>query len=154
MKNPAIDLSGITDGGELSALAFGQIPYIGPLVLNVGLITFAYSTILGWSYYGERCAEYLLGPRALTPYRLLYLAVLAIAPVLSLGLVWDMADVLNALMAFPNLVALIGLSPLIARETRYYLPRLDEQDPCPIAMADSEPAYRRWTNQRSSSRKR
>lgn len=65
-----------------------------------------------------------------------------------------MADVLNALMALPNLVALIGLSPLIARETRYYLPRLDEQDPCPIAMADSEPAYRRWTNQRSSSRKR
>ncbi|MFR1759621.1 MAG: alanine:cation symporter family protein, partial [Christensenellaceae bacterium] len=79
---------------------------IGPLVLNVGLITIAYSTILACSYNGERCAEYLLGPRALTPYRLLYLAVLAIAPVLSLGLVWDMADVLNALMALPNLVAL------------------------------------------------
>lgn len=154
MKNPAIDISGITDGGELSALAFGQIPYVGPLVLNVGLITFAYSTILGWSYYGERCVEYLLGPRALTPYRLLYLSVLAVAPALSLGLVWDISDVLNALMALPNLIALIGLSPLIARETRYYLPRLDEQDLRPIPTADPAPAYRRWTNQRSSSRKR
>ncbi len=98
--------------------------------------------------------EYLLGPRALTPYRLLYLSVLAVAPALSLGLVWDISDVLNALMALPNLIALIGLSPLIARETRYYLPRLDEQDLRPIPTADPAPAYRRWTNQRSSSRKR
>ncbi len=154
MKNPAITLSGMTDGGALSALAFGQIPYIGPLVLNVGLITFAYSTILGWSYYGERCAEYLLGPRALIPYRFLYLAVLVMAPLFSLGLVWDMADVLNALMALPNLVALIGLSPVIAQETRYYLPRLDEQDCRPIPTADPKPAYRRCTNQRPASKKR
>lgn len=75
LKNPAIDVSNITDGGELSTLAFSQIPYLGPIILTVGIITFAYSTLLGWSYYGERCTEYLFGKRALIPYRILYLLV-------------------------------------------------------------------------------
>ena len=119
LKNPAIDVSNITDGGELSTLAFSQIPYLGPIILTVGIITFAYSTLLGWSYYGERCTEYLFGKRALIPYRILYLLVLTVAPMISLNLVWEAADTLNALMAIPNLIAVLLLSGRIARETKY-----------------------------------
>ena len=137
LKNPTIDVSNITDGGELSTLAFGQIPYLGPVILTVGIITFAYSTLLGWSYYGERCTEYLLGKRALIPYRILYLIVLTAAPMISLNLVWEAADTLNALMAIPNLVAVLLLSGRIVRETRYYLNgRLDEVDDDDIPVVD------------------
>ena len=137
LKNPTIDVSNITDGGELSTLAFGQIPYLGPVILTVGIITFAYSTLLGWSYYGERCTEYLFGKRALIPYRILYLIVLTAAPMISLNLVWEAADTLNALMAIPNLVAVLLLSGRIARETRYYLNgRLDEVDDDDIPVVD------------------
>lgn len=137
LKNPTIDVSNITDGGELSTLAFGQIPYLGPVILTVGIITFAYSTLLGWSYYGERCTEYLFGKRALIPYRILYLIVLTVAPMISLNLVWEAADTLNALMAIPNLVAVLLLSGRIARETRYYLNgRLDEVDDDDIPVVD------------------
>lgn len=114
LKNPAIDVSNITDGGELSTLAFSQIPYLGPIILTVGIITFAYSTLLGWSYYGERCTEYLFGKRALIPYRILYLLVLTAAPMIGLNLVWEAADTLNALMAIPNLIAVLLLSGRIA----------------------------------------
>ena len=105
MKNPAINADQITDGGELTTLAFGQIPYFGPFILVVGIITFAYSTILGWAYYGERCVEYFSGKWGLIPYKVLYIAVALIAPVLALDLVWKIADILNALMAIPNLIA-------------------------------------------------
>ena len=100
----------ITDGGELTTLAFAQIPYFGPFILVVGIITFAYSTILGWAYYGERCVEYFSGKKGLIPYRILYIIVALIAPVLALDLVWLIADVLNALMAIPNLIAVLLLS--------------------------------------------
>ena len=137
LKNPTIDVSNITDGGELSTLAFGQIPYLGPVILTVGIITFAYSTLLGWSYYGERCTEYLFGKRALIPYRILYLIVLTAAPMISLNLVWEAADTLNAFMAIPILVAVLFLSGRIARETRYYLNgRLDEVDDDDIPVVD------------------
>ena len=105
MKNPAINADQITDGGELTTLAFGQIPYFGPFILVVGIITFAYSTILGWAYYGERCVEYFSGKWGLIPYKVLYIAVALIAPVLALDLVWKIADILNALMAIPNLIS-------------------------------------------------
>ena len=137
LKNPAIDVSNITDGGELSTLAFSQIPYLGPIILTVGIITFAYSTLLGWSYYGERCTEYLFGKRALIPYRILYLLVLTAAPMISLNLVWEAADTLNALMAIPNLIAVLLLSGRIARETKYYLHgRLHEVDQDDIPSVD------------------
>ena len=97
MKNPAINADQIADGGELTTLAFGQIPFFGPFILVVGIISFAYSTILGWAYYGERCVEYFAGRKGLIPYRVLYVAVSLIAPVLALDLVWKIADILNAL---------------------------------------------------------
>ena len=128
LKNPAIDVSSITDGGDLTTLAFRQIPYIGSFILVIGIITFAYSTILGWCYYGERCVEYLFGKKAFLPYRLLYIAMLIAGPLISLNLVWDLADALNALMAIPNLIAILLLSNVIAKETKHYLNNLDEKD--------------------------
>ena len=125
MKNSNIDISRVDNGGVLTTLAFDQIPYIGPMILVFGIILFAYSTVLGWAYYGERCVEYCLGKKALVPYRVLYIVVAAIAPVVALDLVWTIADILNALMAIPNLVAVLLLSPVIMKETRKYINNLD-----------------------------
>lgn len=127
-KNPAINANEITDGGVLTSLAFDQIPVIGPLILVVGIISFAFSTILGWAYYGERCVEYFAGKKGLIPYRVLYIAVAVIAPVVALDVVWDIADILNALMAIPNLIAVLLLSPVIVKETKRYLDDLDAKD--------------------------
>ncbi|CDB20297.1 amino acid carrier protein [Blautia sp. CAG:52] len=128
MKNPAINANEINDGGVLTSLAFDQIPIIGPLILVVGIISFAFSTILGWAYYGERCVEYFAGKKGLIPYRVLYIAVAVIAPVVALDVVWDIADILNALMAIPNLIAVLLLSPVIVKETKKYLDDLDAKD--------------------------
>lgn len=128
MKNPSINANEITDGGVLTSLAFDQIPIIGPLILVVGIISFAFSTILGWAYYGERCVEYFAGKKGLIPYRVLYIAVAVIAPVVALDVVWDIADILNALMAIPNLIAVLLLSPVIVKETKKYLDDLDAKD--------------------------
>ena len=132
MKNPAINADQIADGGELTTLAFGQIPFFGPFILVVGIISFAYSTILGWAYYGERSVEYFAGKKGLIPYRALYVAVSLIAPVLALDLVWKIADILNALMAIPNLIAVLLLSPVIVRETKKYIHNLDAIDDTPV----------------------
>ena len=132
MKNPNVNADQIGDGGVLSTLAFGQIPVFGPIVLTLGIITFAYSTILGWAYYGERCVEYFAGSKGLMPYRVLYIAVAVIAPVISLNVVWTIADILNALMAIPNLAAVLLLSNVIVKETRKYIHNLDAKDYTPV----------------------
>ena len=136
MKNPSINMDSVTDGGQLTTLAFSQIPVLGPIILVVGIITFAWSTILGWSYYGERCAQYLWGKKALLPYKLVFVAIVGVGPVLALDLVWTIADILNALMAIPNLIAVLLLSGVIARETRHYLRNLDEVDKTEIPSVD------------------
>lgn len=136
MKNPSIDMSNVTDGSILTTLAFQQIPVLGPIILVVGIISFAYSTVLGWAYYGERCVEYFSGKKGLIPYRTLYIIVAAVAPVLSLNLVWTVADILNALMAIPNLVAVLLLSNVIVAETKKYINNLDAKDDTPIEVID------------------
>ena len=136
MKNPNINMDTIENGGQMTTAAFSQIPYIGPAILVIGIITFAYSTILGWSYYGERAAEYLIGRRAILPYKLVFLAVVVFSPVLALDLMWSIADILNALMAIPNLIAVLLLSGVIAQETRHYLKNLDEEDMTEIPVVD------------------
>lgn len=136
MKNPAINADEITDGGVLTTLAFGQIPYLGPIILTLGIICFAYSTILGWAYYGERAVEYFAGKKGLIPYRVLYIIVAAIAPIVTLDVVWALADVLNALMAIPNLIAVLLLSNVIARETKVYINDLDKWDETPVPVVD------------------
>lgn len=132
MKNPAINADAISDGGVLTSLAFQQIPVVGPVILVVGIISFAYSTVLGWAYYGERCVEYFAGKKALISYRLLYVIVAAIAPVIALDLVWLIADTLNALMAIPNLIAVLLLSNVIISETKNYIHNIDKKDTTPI----------------------
>jgi len=129
LRDP-VALAGL-NGTALTKAAFAHIPVIGPLVLGVGLATFVFSTILGWSYYGERAVEYLLGKRSLIPYRILWVLAVFLGSVATLPLVWALADVMNALMAIPNLVALLLLSGVIVRETRKYLweNRLDDISP-------------------------
>lgn len=136
MKNPDINMVSIADGGQLTTLAFSQIPVLGPIILVVGIITFAWSTILGWSYYGERCAQYLWGKKAILPYKIIFVAVVVVGPVLALDLVWTIADILNAFMAVPNLIAVLLLSGTIAKDTKHYLKNLDEVDKTEIPMMD------------------
>ncbi len=108
-------------GAALTSAAFGEIHAFGPMVLTVGLLTFVFSTILGWSYYGERAAEYLFGTRAIRPYRLAWVAAVMVGSVVSLPAVWAFADIANGLMAVPNLVSLLLLSGVIVAETREHL---------------------------------
>lgn len=107
-------------GAELTSAAFSMVPVIGPTVLTFGLLTFVFSTILGWSYYGEKAMEYLFGKRSIMPYRWAWVAAVMVGSVMSLHVVWTFADIANALMALPNLVALLLLSPVIASETKRY----------------------------------
>ena len=131
VAHPDIDAS---QGAALTKAAFDKLPYVGPLILSVGIVTFAFSTILGWSYYGERAIEYLAGrhERArkvmIGIYRTLFIAAVFIGSVMGLAVVWNLADIANALMAIPNLIAILLLSGVIVRETRYYLwnDQLDE----------------------------
>lgn len=110
-----------TDGAMLTKAAFSKIPVVGTPLLNFGLLTFAYSTILGWSYYGERAVEYLQGKRWTYVYRILYVLACFAGSIMNLTLVWNISDCMNALMAIPNLLSLIFLSKVIADETRRYL---------------------------------
>jgi alanine or glycine:cation symporter, AGCS family len=109
------------NGARLTKSAFAHIPYVGPIVLTIGLLTFVFSTILGWSYYGEKAIEYLVGKRAVLPYRILWCVAVYAGSVFTLQFVWDFADLANGLMALPNIIALIGLSGVIVSETRTHL---------------------------------
>lgn len=108
-------------GIVLTKSAFSHLPYIGPWVLTVGLLTFVFSTILGWSYYGEKAAEYLLGARATTPYRYLWVLAVMVGSVATMPMVWAFSDIANALMAIPNLISLIALNGVIVAVTKDYL---------------------------------
>lgn len=110
-----------SDGASLTKLAFGKVPYIGAPLLTFGIITFAFSTILGWSYYGERAVEYLDGKRGIIAYRMIYIIAIFFGSIVSLNLIWNLADCMNALMAIPNLISLLLLSGVIAKETDKYL---------------------------------
>ena len=106
---------------QLTREAFSQIPGVGMWILNIGLLTFVYSTILGWSYYGEKAAEYLWGVKVITLYRWLWVIAVMVGSVVKLQIVWDFADIANALMAIPNLISLLALNGVIVKETREFL---------------------------------
>ncbi len=106
-------------GAALTTQAFDTgLSQVGGVVVTIALMLFAFTTLLGWSYYGERCTEFLFGVRVIKVYRVLWIIAIPIGAVGKLGLVWLIADILNGLMAIPNLIALIALSPLIFRLTR------------------------------------
>jgi len=109
------------NGAALSALAFGEVlPGTGAYVVSLGLALFAFTTILGWSVYGERCVEYLYGIHAIIPFRLLWVAAVPVGALVKLDFVWLVADTLNAMMAIPNLVALLLLSPVVFKISREF----------------------------------
>lgn len=109
------------DGAALTKAAFSKIPVIGSPLLLVGLVTFAFTTILGWCYYGEMAVKYLKGKRWTHIYRVIYIVVVFLGAVINLAMVWNFADCMNALMAIPNLVSLLLLSGVLVRETKRYL---------------------------------
>lgn len=109
-------------GAVLTTDSFSQLlPGIGGWIVTFGIIFFAYSTILGWCYYGEKCATYLLGEKFVLPYRLIYIASIFIGTVATLDLVWLMADTFNGLMAAPNLIALLLLSGIVVKQTKDFI---------------------------------
>ena len=117
-----------TDGNQLTHLAFAEIPYIGTPVLVIGLVTFTFSTLLGWSYYGEKAIQYIAGKRTIYAFRAIWVILVYVGANGQLSVVWNFADCSNALMAFPNLISLLLLSGVIIKETNKYLwgNRLDE----------------------------
>lgn len=119
-----------SDGPRLTTLAFSKIPYIGSPLLTLSLVTFVVSTILGWSYFGEKALEYLGGLKLIKPYRVFWVAMVFAGCVSKIDLVWVFADCANGLMALPNLISLLALSGVLVQQTRYYLwqNRLDKYD--------------------------
>ncbi|MEX4602801.1 alanine/glycine:cation symporter family protein [Haemophilus influenzae] len=113
-------------GATVTNYAFSQGlgTSIGATIVTVGLLFFAFTTILGWCYYGERCFVYLVGIRAIKIYRLTYIILVGLGAFLHLNLIWIIADIVNGLMAFPNLIALIGLRKVVVEETKDYFQRL------------------------------
>lgn len=109
------------NGATLTKAAFSKIPYIGEPLITFGLLTFAFSTTLGWALYGERAMEYLAGNKWIKVYRPIYIVTVFVGSVIQLDIVWNLADCMNALMAIPNLLSLIFLSGVLVRETRKYL---------------------------------
>jgi len=126
-------------GAVLSSAAFETaLPGFGSHFLAVAIVIFAFTTILGWAYYGEKCWEYLVGTKSEKPYRLLWTAFVLVGAVTHLDFVWLVADTLNAFMAFPNLVSLMLLSPVVAKVTKDYFDRQGAPQPLPVDVAAQE----------------
>jgi AGCS family alanine or glycine:cation symporter len=125
IAHPQIDS---TAGATLTEVAFREIPYVGSLVLTIGIVTFAFSTILGWSYIGEKALEYLMGKKARVYYRISWVIATYVGSVTAIELVWNFGDLTNALMAIPNIIVILVLTHIVVKETRKYLweGRLDE----------------------------
>ena len=124
--------TGGLNGAALTKKAFEDFPLVGPTILTIGLLTFVFSTILGWSYYGEKAAEYLWGTKAIVVYRYLWVIAVMVGAVVQLSVVWNFADIANGLMAVPNIISLLALQHVIAEETRRHLwdgaPRADKKE--------------------------
>ena len=115
-------------GAALTSMAFAKaMPGVGSYIVTFSLAIFAFTTTLGWSFYGERCVVYLFGPRSVKPYRVLWIIALPVGAMLNLNFIWLVADTLNAMMALPNLIALALLSPVVFKLTREYLTREAEE---------------------------
>lgn len=121
--------SGEFNGAAMTQQAFVSVyGNLGSLLLMIGLSLFAFTTILGWNYYGERCIEYLLGVNAILPYRLIFIGLIACGPFLKLEAIWVLADIVNGLMAIPNLIALLGLTGVIVAETKRYFDYVKQEE--------------------------
>ena len=116
------------NGALMTQKAFASIlPSLGPVFLTISLTLFAFTTVLGWSYYGERCFEFLFGVKRINIFRALFVLMVILGAFLKLELVWIIADIVNGLMAIPNLIALLALSPVIISETKLYMDYLNNK---------------------------
>lgn len=118
------------EGAGLTTAAFEAglpVALIGKYIVNIGLLFFAFTTILGWNYYGEKCIQYLFGTKSIKPYKVIYIVLVAIGPFLSLDLIFTVADIVNGCMAIPNLIGLIGLRKVVISETEKYFKKLKEE---------------------------
>lgn len=145
IAHPEIQVEVLADptfytGAQLASTAFATIPYVGTPILVIGMVSFSYSTILGWSYYGNRCAAYLFGKRAILPYHIVYVLVAFLGAIGVGNVVWTISDIGNALMAIPNIIAILLLSGLICRETKHYVyeGNIEEEDTREIPMISSK----------------
>lgn len=119
---------GDLNGAAMTEAAFaGAFPMVAKYMLTAGLVLFAFTTIIGWNYYGERCVEYLCGVKGIMPYRIAYIILVALGAFLKLEVIWIIADIVNGLMAFPNLIALVGLSGVVVAESKRYFDYLSKR---------------------------
>ena len=128
----SIIVTGVWSGGAKGALVTQQafatiLPAAGPMLLTLCLALFAFTTILGWCYYGERCLEYLAGVKAITAYRIVFVVMVALGAFIKLEAIWIIADIMNGLMALPNLIALLALSGVVVSETKVYMSQIDKK---------------------------
>ena len=124
-NNPNVEGAAATTAAFRAGLP--SMPIVGELIVTIGLIFFAFTTILGWNYYGERCTEYLFGVKGIKSYKYIFIFLVAIGPFLKLSLIWTVADIVNGLMAIPNLIAIIGLSGVVSLETKIYFDQLKKE---------------------------
>jgi len=116
-------------GAYMTSYAFSTVlSDLGSYIVTLGLIFFAFTTIIGWNYYGERCTEFLFGVRGILPYKILYILIVASGAFLTLDVIWILADIVNGLMAIPNLIALLALRKVVVAETRKYFENLRAED--------------------------
>ena len=134
-KDPSLGAT-MADKTVLTFTVFETIPVIGKPLIAIALALFAFSTLLGWSYYGERAAEYLAGSKIILPYKLLFVIFAFVGSVTALDTVWNLADILNGLMVIPNVVGMLLLSGMIAKEGNYYIAHLDEEDKTEVPVVD------------------
>jgi AGCS family alanine or glycine:cation symporter len=137
LKNPDVAAS-MADKNVLTFAVFAQIPAIGKPLITIALALFAFSTILGWSYYGERAAEYLVGPGVIKIYKVLFVIFTLVGTVASLDVVWNIADILNGLMVIPNVIAMICLSGVIVAETKKYINNLELESDEPVPVVNTK----------------
>lgn len=131
------------EGGAIPSVAFAQLPIIGLPILNIGIVLFAFTTILGWIYYGEKSIEFLFGKRSIKYYRLVFCVAIFFGSILSLNLTWGFADAMNALMVLPNIISLILLAKVVSSETNKYLfsGNLDLESEDPVRYKDDAKSY-------------
>ena len=138
VAHPEFVAGGVEDTTVLTFQAFGLIPVIGRPIIALSLALFAYSTILGWSYYGERCAEYLCGPKIITPYKIAFVIFSFVGCVVALNTVWTIADILNGLMVVPNVIGVWALSGVLVKDLKTYVNDIDAVDPTPIPVVNKQ----------------
>jgi alanine or glycine:cation symporter, AGCS family len=117
----------IINGASMTVAAFNSVVSWGGYIVSIGLVLFAFTTLIGWAYYGEKCVEYLFGAKSIGPYRVIFTLIVVVGSLLELEIVWKVSDIFNGLMALPNLIGLLGLSKVVVNETKDFMNILEKE---------------------------